>query len=103
MLSFLFKTKVELKRLVSGNGKEVFDLTEFKKTCITTDDLERSYQEWILSSGRENTMNEYGNLVSIVGYITRFINKKNLVLITNKENISSNSNSSEIRKYLGRI
>lgn len=103
MLSFLFGTKVELKRLASGNGKEVFDLTEFKKTCITTDDLERSYQEGILSSGRENTMNEYGNLVSIVGYITRFINKKNLVLITNKENISSNSNSSEIRKYLGRI
>lgn len=84
MLNLLFGTKVELLRLASGNGKEVFDLTEFKNTCITTDDLKRSYQEWIIKSGRENTMDEYGNLVSIVGYITRFINKKNLVLITEK-------------------
>jgi hypothetical protein len=84
MLNFLFGTKVELKRLASSNGREVFDLTEFKQTCITTDELEGNYQEWIENSGRDNTMDEYGNLICIIGYVTRCINKKNLVLITEK-------------------
>jgi len=84
MLSFLFGSRVELKRLASSNGKEVFDLTEFKQTCITTDKLEQSYQEWIKSTARENTIDEYGNLVGIIGYVTRCVDKKNLVLITEK-------------------
>jgi hypothetical protein len=82
MLSFLFGTKAELRRLASNNVKEVFDLTEFKQTCITTDELEGRYHEWIKSSARENTMDEYGNLVGIIGYVTRCIEKQNLVLIT---------------------
>ena len=84
MLSFLFGSRAELKKLDSGNGKEVFNLTAFKQTCLTTDELEGSYQEWIKSSGRENTMDEYGNLVSIIGYVMRYVDKKNLVLITEK-------------------
>jgi len=84
MLSFLFGSRVELKRLASSNGKEVFDLTEFKQTCITTDELEGRYQEWIKSSGRENTMDEYGNLINIIGYVRRRVDKKNLLLMTEK-------------------
>jgi len=84
MLSFLFRSRVELQRLASSNGKEVFDLTEIRQTCITTDELQGSYQEWIKISGRENTMDEYGNLVNIIVYVRRHVDKKNLLLMTEK-------------------
>jgi hypothetical protein len=84
MLTFLFKEEIEFKELTSNNDKQVFELTGYKGNCISTDELENSYQEWIKISGRQNTMDEYGNLIGIIGYIKRNLDKKNLLLLTEK-------------------
>jgi len=84
MLIFLFKVEIEFKELTSNDDKQIFDLTDYKDNCISTDELENNYQEWIKISGRQNTMNEYGNLIGIIGYIKRNLDKKNLLLLTEK-------------------
>ncbi|MGB4776225.1 MAG: hypothetical protein WBP45_13705 [Daejeonella sp.] len=84
MLTFLFKVKIEFKELTSNNDKQIFDLTDYKDKCISTDELENNYQEWIKISGRQNTMDEYGNLIGIIGYVGRNLDKKHLLLLTEK-------------------
>ena len=84
LLTFLFRKKVELSAITSNEDKQIFDLTQYKKDCISTDELEANYQDWIKISGRENTMDEYGNLASIITYINRNIEKNKLILIAEK-------------------
>jgi hypothetical protein len=84
LLAFVFKKNVELKELISDNDKILYDLTNYKDDCIKTDELETKYQDWINLSGRENNMDEYGNLIGIIGYIQNNFDKKHLVLITEK-------------------
>lgn len=84
MLTFLFKLEFEFKEVTSNDDKQIFDLTDYKDNCISTYELENNYQEWIKISGRQNTMDEYGNLICIIGYINRNIDKKNLLLLTEK-------------------
>ena len=83
-LSFIFKTNVTLDKLTSNNEKDIFDLTIYKQESITESELEEKYQEWIKIVQRENTMDEYGNLIGVIGYIQRNLDKKSLVLITEK-------------------
>lgn len=84
LLSFLFKTEITLTELTSNIDKQVYDLTKYKGNCITTDELEERYQDWIRISDRENNMDEYGNLIGIISYINGNLDKKNLILITEK-------------------
>ena len=84
MLTFLFKVEIEFNELTSDDEKQIFDLTDYKNNCISTDELENNYQEWIKTSGRQNTMDEYGNLIGIVSYIKRNLDKKHLLLFTEK-------------------
>jgi hypothetical protein len=84
MLTFSFNVEIELKELASNDDKQIFDLTAYKDNCISLDEFENNYPEWIKISGRQNTMDEYGNLVSIIGYVNRNIDKKHLLLLTEK-------------------
>jgi len=84
MLTFIFKTNATLTRLTSNSDKDVFDLTPYKHQYITESELEDKYQEWIDIVERENTMDEYGNLLGVIGYINRNLDKKYLLLITEK-------------------
>ena len=84
MLSFLFKEEITFRELTSNNDKQVFDLTDYKDNCISTDELESNYPEWLKISGRRNTMGEYANLLCVIGYIDRNRDKKNLLLLIEK-------------------
>jgi hypothetical protein len=84
LLNFVFKTKTIFTELASNNYKQIFDLTQYKQNFISTSELESNYQEWIKNSNRENTMDEYANLIGIINYIDKNIKKKNLLLITEK-------------------
>jgi hypothetical protein len=84
LLTFLFHTKVSLTEIASNEDKKIFDLTQYKQGRISPDELEVNYQDWIKISGRENTMDEYGNLISIIGYVNRNIDKNKLILISEK-------------------
>jgi len=84
LLKFVFKKNIELKELICDKNKKLYDLTDIKNDCITTDELETKYEDWITLSGRENSMDEYGNLIGIIGYVRNNFDKKHLILITEK-------------------
>ena len=84
LLTFLFKTNMTLTELTSNIDKQVYDLTKYMGNCISTDELEEKYKDWIRISGRENNMDEYGNLIGIISYINGNLDKRNLILITEK-------------------
>lgn len=84
LLGFIFQSKIHLKEIAFDQIKNVYDLTDYRNLCISIDDLELKFQEWINISARENIMDEYGNLIGIIGYIRRNVDKNHLVLITEK-------------------
>jgi hypothetical protein len=84
LLNFIFNKDFELSEIASNEDKQIFDLTEYRNSCIKTKELEEKYNEWILLSKRENTMDEYGQLIGIISYITKKNDKNNLILITEK-------------------
>lgn len=84
MLSLIFKQSITLTELGSTNDREVYDLTKFIQSCITADELDSKYEQWIEDSKRENSMNQYGMFMSVVSYINNNLDKKNLVVVTEK-------------------
>jgi len=84
LLNFLSNTNMSLTELTSSVDRKVYDLTLYKNNCISTDTLDQEYQNWLSESGRENNMDEYGNLIGIVSYLKRNEDNKHLVLITEK-------------------
>lgn len=84
MLSQIFKQPISLTQLVSNSDREVYDLTNFKQSCITADELDIKYEQWIEDSKRENSMNQYGMFMSVVSYINNNLDKKYLVVVTEK-------------------
>jgi hypothetical protein len=84
MLTFIFSQPVGLTELASNGDKEIYDLTHYKHNCITHEMLEAKYENWTLLSNRENTMNEFGFLMGVISYIRKNIDKKHLVIITEK-------------------
>ncbi len=82
LLKFLFFTEDNIEAVVVKAEKQVFELTQYRNKCLTFEQLENRYIKWLEISGRENTMDEYGNLLGIVGYINRNRGKQNLFLIT---------------------
>jgi hypothetical protein len=84
MLSLIFKQPISLTELVSNSDREVYDLTNFIQSCITIDELDLKYEQWIKDSKRENSMNQYGMIMSAVSYINNNLDKKYLVVVTEK-------------------
>jgi len=84
MLSIIFKQSIILTELVSNSDREVYDLTNFKQSCITVDELDLKYEQWIEDSKRENSMTQYGMIMSAVSYTKNNVDKKHLILITEK-------------------
>lgn len=82
MLNFLFCSEVNMVRVASKDEKQIFELSFYENKCLTFDQLDDKYLEWLEISRRQNTMDEYGNLLGIIGYINRNREKQNLFLIT---------------------
>ena len=84
MLSLIFKQPIRLTELVSNSDREVYDLTNFIQSCITIDELGLTYEQWIEDSKRENSMNQYGMIMNTVSYINNNLDKKHLIVVTEK-------------------
>jgi hypothetical protein len=84
MLTVIFKQPISLTELSSNSDREVYDLTNFKQSCITVDELEIKYEQWIKESKRENSMTQYGIIMSAVAYINKNSDKRHLVMTTEK-------------------
>lgn len=83
-LSFFFKRPITLTELGSNSEREAYDLTNFKQSCITADELDFKYEQWVSDNKTENSMNHYGMLMSVVSYINSNLHKKYLLLVTEK-------------------
>jgi len=84
MLTLIFKQPITLTELISNNDREVYDLTNLRQPCITFDELELKYEQWIEESKRENSMNQYGMIMSAVTYINNSVDKQYLIVITER-------------------
>lgn len=84
MLSFVFDSEIELNELALEAEKCVLDLTPHKNKGVTIEYLENNYEAWIELSNRENSMNEYGSLIEVIGYIEQSKSKMNLLLLIEK-------------------
>lgn len=80
LLLFLFGEKIVPEVIISSAQAEVIDLTAFRSHCISTEEVENRYTEWLARSGRENTQDEFADLVCIAGFIHSNLHKKYLLL-----------------------
>jgi hypothetical protein len=88
LVNFLSGGNVNLSELYRSGGTIIYDLNDLKsKIKITgskypaTEELDNWYQDWINKSGRENSMDEYGQLIGVIGYVQRHRNRKHCLLI----------------------
>lgn len=79
--SFVFNGKSELPQLYDRNGLTIYDLSGVKSEVISFDELENQYIDWLSRSGHENTMDEYGMLLGVVGFIERNRHRENLLAV----------------------
>lgn len=84
LLSFIFTIEMNLIEVASSDERTVYDLTTYIDKCISIETLDNGYKSWLKKSGRENTMDEYGNLLGIVSYLQHSTNKKHLLLIADR-------------------
>lgn len=84
MLTFIFNQTISLTEIISNNDRQVYDLSNFKQTCISVDQFEIKYEQWIEVSKRENSMNEYGMIMGAIAFINNNLDKKYLSLITER-------------------
>lgn len=84
MLTLIFGQPINLTELISNDDRQVYDLSDFRRNCISFDELDKKYEQWIEESKRENSMNQYGMIISAVSYINNNLDKKHLILITER-------------------
>jgi hypothetical protein len=90
LINFIFGKPKPLNIIKSRSDKDIIDLSAVRINCISLDDLEGQYKNWLEISDRENSMDEYGTILGIIGYIERNIDKKYLVLRMEKKNTLPN-------------
>lgn len=79
--NYLFGDRENLNEIFKDDQVEIFDLTDRKKEISTFEKLENCYEDWILESKRENSMDEYGQFIGAISYIQRHQQKKHLFAI----------------------
>ena len=67
-----------------NSDRQVYDLSNFKQTCISVDELDLKYEQWIEVTERENSINEYGMIMGAVALINNNLDKRHLSLITER-------------------
>ena len=90
-IKFLFGTNNYKKMNSESEEITLLDLSEIMDSIISFDDLESDYKNWIKMSERNNSMDEYGGLIGIVGYVLKNRDKKHLILrIEKKKTVPNN-------------
>ncbi|WP_288377142.1 hypothetical protein [Chryseobacterium culicis] len=81
VLNFIFQTEVKLENVKSSGNRKLINLSQYKGQHLHPDDLEKKYFEWLDISQNDNTMNEYGSLICVLGYLESNKKKNELYLI----------------------
>lgn len=81
LAKFLFGEYIISSKIFRFGEITIFDLSEIKSKITTFEELENWYVYWIKESKRENSMDEYGQLIGIISYVQRHQSRKHLLLI----------------------
>lgn len=81
LLNFIFQAEVKLENVKESGSRKLINLSQYKGQHLHPDDLEKKYFEWLDISKNDNTMNEYGSLICVLGYLESNKGKKDLYLI----------------------
>ena len=85
LIDFIFRTNFELCMIQHYENISIYNLTSLIGKNIDLKTLEEKYQDWLSLSDRNNTMDEYGQLLDLIGYLERNADKEQLILrIENK-------------------
>lgn len=84
--AFVFNDPSELPQLYNRDGMTIYDLSGIKSGVLSFEKLEKHYVDWLSQSGHENTMDEYGMLIGVVGFIDRNQHRKNLLAVVRDSN-----------------
>ena len=81
VLNFIFQAEVKLENVKESGSRKLINLSQYKGQHLHPDDLEKKYFEWLDISKNDNTMNEYGSLICVLGYLESNKKKNELYLI----------------------
>ncbi|EFK33711.1 Uncharacterised protein [Chryseobacterium gleum] len=81
LLNFIFQTEVKLENIKESGSRKLINLSQYKGQHLHPDLLENKYFEWLNISRNDNTMNEYGSLICVLGYLESNKKKNELYLI----------------------
>lgn len=68
---------VEIPLLLNEDFSVVFDYSERRLPQLSMDGFDNFYDEWLRRSGRETSMDEYGQLIFLQGRANAWNNKAN--------------------------
>ena len=80
LIDFIFQTNFELTKIQKSENISIYNLTSLIGQNIDLETLEEKYQDWISLSDRNNSMDEYGSLLGLIGYLDRNEDKEQLML-----------------------
>ena len=77
-------SSIETELISSQDFKSIFDLSNLKLPELNLEEFNSLYEEWLKLTGRESSMDEYGQLVFIQNYASIWNMKKyRFVLVEN--------------------
>lgn len=81
ILKYLFKNHLTAHPLFINELVLIFDLTHEIKKIVSFEELEKFYADWIKETKRDNTMDEYGMFIGLIGYVQRNKERKHLLAV----------------------
>jgi hypothetical protein len=81
LLDLMGLPTIESKNLDNKVFTKYWDISEFKLPEFNVDGFDKFYENWILVSGRDNEMNEYGSLIFLQGLSSQWNKLKYRMII----------------------
>jgi hypothetical protein len=81
LIKYLFNNEEPLTEIYKDNTISIIDLSNHGRHISTFNDLENFYPQWLIETGRENNMDEYGMFIGFIGYLQRHIADKFILLM----------------------
>jgi hypothetical protein len=85
LIKFLFKSNKPLTEIYNNKLSTIFDLKNQGINIVTFEELESLYSQWLIDTGRENNMDEFGMLIGFIDYLQRHTDKKFILVIVDTE------------------
>lgn len=81
LIAFLFQNLSHVTAVYRDETTYILDLTIHRNRLVSFEYLEEFYPEWIKSTSRRNTMDEYGMLLDFIGMAKKGSGKKHLLML----------------------